>query len=76
MSKIIITGIFSHYQPIEFEPYYVFTSNKSFLVKCRDYPDLISNIAPEDLINIEADIGEDTHLGTTLINVKFGGINE
>ncbi len=70
--KINFTGIFSHYQPINFDPYYVFTSDNKFLIKCRDYPELISNLSPQDLVNIEAEISKKVEAGTYLVNVKFG----
>ena len=40
------TGMFSHYTPIDLEPYYVFTNyvfttKQKFLIKCIDYPKLI-----------------------------------
>lgn len=73
MSKLSFTGMFSHYQPIEFDPYYVFTSNKKFLIRCKDYPELISKVSPHDLLNIQGEVAEETPLGTKLINVKFGG---
>lgn len=39
MNKQNYTAIFSHYVPINYEPYYVFTTDKALLVKCNDYPD-------------------------------------
>lgn len=76
MSKIIFRGSFSHYQPIDFEPYYVFTTDKKFLIKCRDYPDLISELSPYDSVDIEAEVKEENSFGTELKNVRFGGTNE
>ena len=76
MSKLSFTGMFSHYQPIEFEPYYVFTSDNKFLIRCKDYPELISKLSPHDLVNIEAELGEKVNCGTHLVNVKFGRLGE
>jgi len=66
------TGMFSHYTPINFEPYYVFTSDKKFLIKCIDYPKLISDLSPYDLVNIQGDVEEKSSDGIKLINVKWG----
>ena len=74
-TKINFTGIFSHYQPINFEPYYVFTSDNKFLIKCRDYPELMSHLSPQDLVNIEAELGKKDNCGTHLVNVKFGRLS-
>ena len=75
-TKIKFTGSFSHYTPINFEPYYVFTTDKKYLVKCIDYPNLISTLSPQDLINIEADIDAESINGTNLVNGEFGGCHE
>ena len=75
MSKINFSGIFSHYQPINFEPYYVFTTTAKFwqfLIKCRDYPELMSHLSPQDLVKIEAELGEKANCGTHLVNIQFG----
>ena len=72
MSKINFTGIFSHYQPIDFEPHYVFTTDKRYFIKCIDYPSLISTLSPQDLVNIEGEIAEHAKDGIRLVNVKFG----
>ena len=77
MSKINFAGIFSHYQPINFEPYYVCTTTAKFwqfLIKCKDYPEFISKLSPDDLVNIEAEKGKETDFGTLLVNVKLGEI--
>jgi len=66
------TGMFSHYTPINFEPYYVFTSDKKFLIKCIDYPKLIGDLSPQDLVNIQGDVEEKSSDGIKLINVKLG----
>jgi len=66
------TGMFSHYTPINFEPYYVFTSDKKFLIKCIDYPKLIGDLSPQDLVNIQGDVEEKSSDGIKLINVKWG----
>ena len=76
MSRLHFTGCFSHYQPINFDPYYVFTTDKKYLVRCKDYPHLISTLSPQDLVNIDAETDEVTHFGTKLKNVKFGGDDE
>ena len=65
------TGMFSHYTPINFEPYYVFTSDKKFLIKCIDYPKLIGELSPYDLINIQGDVEEKCSDGIKLTNVKW-----
>ena len=65
------TGMFSHYTPINFEPYYVFTSDKKFLIKCIDYPKLIGELNPQDLVNIQGDVEEKCSDGIKLINVKW-----
>ena len=65
------TGMFSHYTPIDFEPYYVFTSDKKFLIKCIDYPKLIGELSPYDLLNMEAEIEGQCKEGTKLTNVKW-----
>jgi len=63
--------MFSHYTPINFEPYYVFTSDKKFLIKCIDYPKLIGELNPQDLVNIQGDVEEKCSDGIKLINVKW-----
>lgn len=65
------TGMFSHYTPINFEPYYVFTSEKKFLIKCIDYPKLIGELNPQDLINIQGDVEGRSSDGIKLTNVKW-----
>jgi hypothetical protein len=65
------TGMFSHYTPINFEPYYVFTSDKKFLIKCIDYPRLIGELSPHDLVNIQGDVEEKCSGGIKLMNVKW-----
>ena len=76
MASITFTGIFDKYTPVNSEPHYVFKSETIYLIKCKDYPYLISKLAPEDLVNIEADIFEQCSDGIKLVNVKFGGVNE
>ena len=72
-TKINFTGIFSHYQPINFEPHYVFKSGSdTYLINCKEHPELISELSPDDLVNIEAEKGSEVECGTTLVNVKFG----
>jgi len=65
------TGMFSHYTPIEFEPYYVFTTKQKFLIKCIDYPKLIGELSPYDLVNIQANIEDKCKEGTKLTNVEW-----
>jgi hypothetical protein len=52
------TGMFIHYTPIYFEPYYVFTTKQKFLIKCIDCPKLIGELSPYDLLNIKGDVEE------------------
>lgn len=73
---IVFTGMFSHYMPINLEPYYVFTTAKQkFLIKCADYPKFIGKLAHYDLVNIEAEVEEQCQEGTKLTNVKWGVVN-
>jgi hypothetical protein len=69
------TGSFSHYTPINFEPYYVFTAGKKYLIKCIDYPKFIGKLSPDDLVNIEGDIVEKCTQGIKLSNIKWGVTN-
>lgn len=66
------TGIFIHYTPIDFEPYYVFTTEQKFLIKCIDYPKLIGELSPYDLVNINGEVEERCKEGVKLTNVKWG----
>ena len=74
---IVFTGMFSHYMPINLEPYYVFTTAKQkFLIKCADYPKFIGKLAHYDLVSIEAEVEEQCREGTKLTNVKWSLLNE
>lgn len=73
---LVFTGMFSHYTPINLEPYYVFTTKQKFLIKCIDYPTLIGELSPYDLVNIEAEVEAKCQEGTKLINVKWSLLNE
>ena len=73
-TKVNLTANFSHYQPINFKPHYVFTRDNKFLIKCRDYPELICNLALQDLVNIEAEVSKKVNVGTHLVNVQFGNL--
>jgi hypothetical protein len=70
------TGMFSHYTPINFEPYYLFTTEQKFLIKCIDCPEFIGLLSPYDLVNIQAEVEEKCKEGTKLTNVKWGVVNE
>jgi hypothetical protein len=74
-TKINFTGLFSHYTPINFEPYYVFSSEGRYLIKCIDYPKFIGELSPDDLVNIEGDIVGECTQGIKLSNVRWGVIN-
>ena len=52
MSIIKFTGIFDKYTPVNSEPHYVFKTENKYIIKCQDHPDLISELSPEDLVNI------------------------
>jgi len=75
---IVFTGIFNHYTPINFNPYYVFTTTtkQKFLIKCADYPKFIGKLSHYDLVNLEGEIEEKCQEGIKLTNVKWGGKNE
>lgn len=80
MSSIKLIGQFDRYTPINEDPHYVFkTENERYLIRCVDYPNLMSQLSPQDLVNIEADVldeEEQSSQGIKLVNVKFGVINE
>ena len=63
------TGMFSHYTPINFEPHYVFTSGKNFLIKCIDYPKFIGELSPDDMVNFEGDVAGKYKEGIKLTNL-------
>jgi hypothetical protein len=65
------TGMFNHYTPINLEPYYIFTTEQKFLIKCIDCPEFIGLLSPYDLVNIQAEVEEDCKEGTKLTNVKL-----
>jgi hypothetical protein len=66
---IVFTGIFNHYTPINFNPYYVFTTS-------ADYPKFIGKLSHYDLVNLEGEIEEKCQEGIKLTNVKWGSKNE
>lgn len=76
METIRFIGVFDQYTPVNSEPHYVFQAENTYLIKCEDYPALISNLSPGDLINIEGDVSEQCTDGIKLVNAKFGGLNE
>lgn len=65
------TGRFSHYSPINFDPYYVFNTEQRFLIKCIDHPEFIGQLSPNDLVNIEGEVVERSEEGIKLTNVKW-----
>ena len=73
MSIIKFTGIFDKYTPVNSEPHYVFKTENKYIIKCQDHPDLISEVSPEDLVNIQGEILEQYPEGIKLVNVRFGG---
>jgi len=76
MVSITFTGIFDKYTPVNSEPHYVFKSETIYLIKCKDYPQLISKLSPSDLVNIQGDVSEQCLEGIKLVNVRFGGKDE
>lgn len=71
MRNIIFTGIFDKYTPVDSEPHYLFHSTNKYLISCQDYPKLIGELSPGDLINIKANLLERCFKGIKLINVNF-----
>lgn len=69
-------AIFSHYVPIDYEPYYVFTTDKALLVKCNDYPDMIGELNAYEKVNLAAEIQEICKDGVILKNVEWRPVNE
>ncbi|WPX99846.1 hypothetical protein Megpolyxen_01754 (plasmid) [Candidatus Megaera polyxenophila] len=72
MNKQNYTAIFSHYIPINYEPYYVFTTDKALLVKCNDYPDLNAY----EKVNLAAEIQKICKDGVILKNVEWRPADE
>ena len=63
---------FAHYTPINFDPHYLFQTDKEkYLIKCSDYPELIGKLSPYDLVNIEAELLERSEEDIKLTNVKW-----
>ncbi len=76
MAAITFTGFFDKYSPIDSEPHYVFKTENTYLISCKEYPQLISKLSPSDLVNIQGDISEQCLEGIKLVNVRFGGKDE
>jgi len=73
MSNISFTGAFDKYTPINGDPHYRFvTADDAYLISCTDYPALISELSPNDLVKIRGVLDGRVHEGMKLINVKFG----
>ena len=73
---INFTGVFEHYTPIDMQPYYVFTTEHRYLVKCENHPELIGELCSGTKVNIQADIGSKLSQGTQLLNVKWEMLDE
>lgn len=77
MERINIVASFDLYKPIDNQAHYVFLSdNSKYLINCKEYPELLGELAPNDLVSIEADISEQCLEGIKLVNVRFGGKDE
>ena len=71
--QLNFTAIFAHYMSIDFNPHYLFQiDSEKYLIKCVDYPEQISNLFLNDLVNIQAEIEERCKHGIKLTNVKWG----
>ena len=75
-TQINFTGIFERYTPIDMQPYYVFTTDKRYLVRCEDYPKLIGELSPSTKVNIQADIGNKLSQGVELLNIEWSMLDE
>lgn len=73
---INFTGVFEHYTPIDMQPYYVFTTKHRYVVRCKDYPQMIGELSPNDKVNIQAEIGAKLSQGVELLNVKWEMLDE
>ena len=75
MTNIQFTGVFDRYKPIDGEPHYIFTtSSDTYLISCKDYPALISELSPGDLVEVSGDVDSRGVGGIKLVNVEFGEI--
>ena len=74
--SINLTGIFERYTPIDMQPYYVFTTEHRYLVRCEDYPELIGELSPSTKVNIKGGIGAKLSQGIELLNVKWSLSND
>ena len=70
-SEINFTGVFERYTPIDMQPYYVFTTEHRYLVKCEDYPKMIGELSPSTKVNIQAVVGNKLSQGVELMDVKY-----
>lgn len=76
-SSITFAGQFDKYTPINSQPHYRFvTFSDAYLINCKDYPALISELSPNDLVKISGDVDSRVREGLKLVNVQFGVINE
>ena len=69
-------AIFSHYVAIKHQPHYVFTTEKSLLVNCNDYPDMIGELNAYDRVELTAEVQETCKDGLILKNVEWRAANE
>jgi len=70
-SEINFTAIFDHYTPINLEPFYVFTTEVRYLVKCEDYPELIGELSPSARVNLKGQVDKKYKEGIKLKNVEW-----
>jgi len=73
---INFTGIFLNYTPINMCPYYVFTTEHRYLVRCEDYPKMIGKLSPNTKVHIKGDIGTKLSQGVELLNIKYEVLDE
>lgn len=71
MTKIETIVTFERYLPIDFTPYYVFTTADRYIVNCKDYPRMLGRLAPYQKCTISAIMGEAREQGVILNNVEW-----
>ncbi len=71
MKNVKLNLKFERYLPINYEPYYVFTTTDRYLVSCKDYPQMIGKLAPYQEIKVECILGNATEYGVRLKNIGW-----
>ena len=72
-SSITFAGQFDKYTPVNSQLHYRFvTFSDVYLVNCKDYPALIGELSPDDLVKISGDVDSRIREGLKLVNVQFG----